>query len=142
MVKPLVMFPDPEAVARTYLLAEFAARGEAYKPATITNSFPTSALAGNSTHVQVELDGVPGDDYPVTERATLRVTCYSAPTAATNAKNLASLTQGLLYAFPGNEQAHGVAPLTGRIKTVDPATRNQIVSFTVRMNMRAIVLAP
>lgn len=139
-MKPLVMFPDPEAVARTYLIAEFAARGEAYKPATVTNAFPTAALTGNTTHVQVELDGGFTDDYPVTERATLRVTCYSAPTSQTNAKNLASLTQGLLYTFPGSSEAHGTYPLTGRLKTVDPTTRNNIVSFTIRINLKAIVL--
>lgn len=142
MAKPLVVFPDPEAVARSYLLSEFAARDEDYKPATITNKFPTAALTGNTTHIQVELDGSLVADYPVTERATLRVTCYSAPTSQDNAKDLASLTQGLLYTFPGNAEAHGAYPLTGRIKTVDPTTRNNIVSFTIRLNMKAIALTP
>jgi hypothetical protein len=136
-VKPLVTFADPEAVARTYLLAEFAGRVEAYKPATVTNSFPTSSLSGDATHVQVELDGVPGGGYPVTERATVRVTCYSAPTNPSNAKDLASLTQGLLYTFPGSADVHGFVPLTGRVKTVDPTTRNHMVSFTMRADMVA-----
>jgi hypothetical protein len=140
-VKPLVTFADPEAVVRTYLLAEFAARSEVYKPATITNAFPTSALSGNATHVQVELDGANVEDYPVTERATVRITCYAAPTAPTNAKNLASLTQGLVTRFPGSADAHSVDPLTGRIKTVDPTTKNHLVTFTVRVNLKATQLA-
>lgn len=140
-MKPLVTFADPESVVRTYLLAAFAGRSEVYKPATITNAFPTAALTNDATHVQVELDGAGVDDYPVTERATVRVTCYAAPTKPSNAKNLASLTQGLLYAFAGNADAHGIDPLTGRIKTADPTTKNQMVSFTVRVNMRATQLA-
>lgn len=138
MAKPLVTFADPEAVAKTYLTSVFAARAEAYKPATITNAFPTVALTGDVTHLQVELDGVPGVDYPVTERATVRVTAYSAPGKQSNAKNLASLAQGLLYAFPGNADCYGFVPLTGRLKAVDNATKNNLVSFTMRANMRPV----
>lgn len=136
MTKPLVTFADPEAVARTYLAAQFSPRAEVYKPATIGNTFPSTTLSGNTTHLQVELDGAVVDNYPVTERATLRVTVHAAPTAPTNAKSLAALTLGLLYAFPGNASAYSAVPLTGRLKAVDPATKNQMVSFTVRLNMR------
>ena len=139
-MRVLVTFADPEAVAKSALTAQLAARSEAYKPATITNAFPKAALSGDVTHLQVELDGAPGADYPVTERATVRVTAYSAPGKQSHAKNLASLAQGLLYAYPGDADVHGFQPLTGRLKTTDPATGNNLVSFTVRADMVAHVL--
>lgn len=137
-MKSLVIFADPEAVAKSVLTTAFVARPETYKPSgsAITNTFPTSALTGDVTHLQVELDGVPGGDYPVTERATVRVTAYSAPGKQNNAKALASLAQGLLYTFAGNSDCYGFTVLTGRLKTIDPTTKNNIVSFTVRANMR------
>lgn len=140
MVRPLVTFADPEAVAKAALTAGFAARSEVFKPATITNAFPTTALAGDVTHLQVEMDGTPGGDYPIVERVTVRVTAYSAPGKQTHAKDLASLAEGLLYVFPGNTQVTSFVPLTGRLKTVDPDTKNNLVSFTVRANMRPTVL--
>ena len=137
MAKPLVTFADPEAVAKSHLTAALAARPEVYKPATISNAFPKSALSGDVTHLQVELDGSPGAGYPVTERATVRVTAYSAPGKQSHAKALASLAQGLLYTHPGDSDVHGFQPLTGRIKTTDPDTGNNLVSFTMRADMRA-----
>ena len=41
-----------------------------------------------------------------------------------------------LYQFAGNADCYGFTPLTGRLKTVDPTTKNNVVSFTVRANMR------
>lgn len=139
-MRPLVTFADPEASARTALLAGLEGRVEAYIPASITNKFPTAALTGDATHLQVELDGVPGADYPVTERATVRVTAYSAPGSPSNAKSLATLAQGLLYVYGGDSDVHGFQPLTGRLKAVDPATGNNLVSFTMRADMVAHVL--
>lgn len=140
MAKPLVVFADPEAVAKSHFESAFATRVEVYKPATVTNAFPKTALAGDVTHLQVELDGSPGSDYPVAERATVRVTAYSAPGKQNHAKSLATLAQALLYAHPGNADVHGFQPLTGRLKTTDPDTGNNLVSFTMRADMVAHVL--
>lgn len=140
-MNPLVTFPDPEAAVAFYLSAAFAARSEGYKPATITVAFPTSPLTDDATHLQVELDGSNPADYPVTERATVRVTCYAAPGKRSNVKSLASLTLGLLTQL-ANDDVAGVTPLTGRSAVVeDPTTNNLMVWFTVRVNLKATLLA-
>jgi hypothetical protein len=139
-VNPLVTFADPERALRTYLTTEWAARAEAYKPATLSNAFPTTTLSGNATHVQVELDGSE-DEYPITERATVRVTFYSAPTSQDNAKNGAAVTRALCLTHPGDADIAGVSSLTGRLKAVDPDTGNNMVSFTVRVSLLAHLLA-
>lgn len=137
-----VTFADAEAATRTVLLNALASRSEVYKPATITNKFPTSALTGNATHLQVEVDGTPTfSTYPVTKRTTVRVTAYSAPTNQDNAKNLHNLAAALLSAHPGDADTFGFVVLTGDLKAVDSATKNNLVSFTARVNLRPTALA-
>lgn len=140
-MKPLVTFADPEALVVNYLTTAFAPRAEPYKPSTITVAFPTAALAGNVTHVQVELEVGGVADYPVTERAQVRVTCYAAPGKRTNVKALASLAQGLLSRYADANVAN-VTPLVGRSDVItDPTTKNLMVWFTVRVDLKATVLA-
>lgn len=140
-MKPLVTFADPEAKQRAYLVAQFATRGEPYKPATISTKFPTVSLT-TATHVQVELEVGNADDYPVTERAQVRFTCYAGPEERTNVKLLASLTQALVYAQPGDADIAGARILTGRSDViVDPATKNLMVWFLAEIAMKATPLA-
>jgi hypothetical protein len=140
MSKPLVTFPDPEAAVINALKAAFLPRVEAYKPATITTAFPASALT-NATHVQVELEVGNADDYPIAERAQVRVTCYAAPGKRSNVKDLASLAQGLLYTHAGGDVA-GVDILVGRSDVItDPDTKNLMVWFLARVNLKATLLA-
>jgi len=139
-MNPLVTFADPERVIRAYQQARWSGRPEVYAPDTFSNSFPTVALTGDATHLQIELDGS-ADEYPVTERATVRLTFYSAPTSQDNAKNGASLARAFCLTHPGDADVAGVAPLTGRLKAVDPDTRNNMVSFTVRVSLKAHAVA-
>jgi hypothetical protein len=142
-VKPLVTFPDPEALVIAGLDAAFAPRAETYKPADISPSFPTTGLTKTplTTHVQVELDGGSAADYPVTERATVRITCHAPKGERGAVKNLASLTQGLVTRLGGASIA-GVVPLVGRSSVIaDPATGNLMVWFTVRADLKATLLA-
>lgn len=143
MVKPLVTFGDPESLMRSYLVAEFAARGEAWKPATITTAFPTSALSKpNGTHVQIEAEVGNVEDFPVTERAQVRFTCYAAPGERTIVKQLASLTQGLVLSHPGDSVVVGTRPQIGRSDVVtDPATKNLMCWFTAWIDLKATQLA-
>lgn len=147
-MKPLVTFGDPEAAVINALKAAFAPRAETYKPATITTAFPAAALT-TATHVQVELEVGNAADYPIVERAQVRVTCYgpsvhsssSGRNARTEIKALASLTQGLLYTYAGGDVA-GVDILIGRSDVVtDPDTKNLMVWFLARVNLKATLLA-
>ena len=140
-MKPLVTFPDPEAVVVARLDDAFGARGETYKPANVTVTFPTTALT-TQTHVQVELESGGVADYPVTEKAQVRVTCYAGTGKRTNVKALASLAQGLLCSWEGDDEVYNVTPLVGRSDVItDPATKNLMVWFTVRVDLKATVLA-
>lgn len=141
-MKPLVTFADPESHQVDYLKAAFTPRVEAYKPATVSTSFPAAALTGNATHVQVELEVGNADDYPITERAQVRYTCYAAPGHRTNAKALASLTQALVYAQPGDASLAGAAIRIGRSDVItDPDTKNLMVWFIATLNLKATPLA-
>lgn len=143
-MKPLVTFPDPESAVVSQLTVAFAARSEIYKPATFGTSFPTAALTKVplKTHLQVELEVGNTDNYPVTERAQVRVTCYAPPGERGAAKNLASLAQGLLLSWPGSDEVSGVFPGIGRSDVItDPTTKNLMVWFVVRVDLKATLLA-
>lgn len=131
-----MVFPDAERALREYLAPLWAARADVFEPATITNKFPATALAGNATHLQVELDGTPTVEYPATERATVRFTFWSAPSSQDNAKNGAAVTQAFVATHPGDDDVWSTRILTGRLKGVDPDTRNNFVSFTARVSLR------
>lgn len=138
-----VTFPDPEVAVIDYLTAAFVARPEVYKPATITTAFPAVALAANATHLQVELEVGAADDYPITERAQVRVTAYSAPGKRSNAKDLAGLTLALLASHPGSAGVLGVTIQTGRSDVVkDPDTGNLMVWLLARVALKPTVLTP
>jgi hypothetical protein len=145
MSKPLVTFPDPEVHQIDMLKAAFLPRSETYKPTgagAVSPDFPTAALAGDATHVQVELEVGSAEDYPITERAQVRYTCYAAPGKRTNVKALASLTQALVYAQPGDADVAGAFILIGRSDVVtDPTTKNLMVWFLARVNLNPKVLA-
>lgn len=137
MTKPLVTFTDPEKKLIDYFTTAFAARSEAYKPATITTDFPTAALT-TATHLQVELEAGSADDYPITERAQVRVTAYAGPAKRTNVKALASLALGLAGIYSGDSAVAGTKILTGRSDvSTDPTTKNLMVWFLVRVNLKA-----
>lgn len=140
-MKPLVTFADPEALMRTYLLAQFATRPEAYKPATISTSPPRDAQGNDltlttATHVQIELEAGGLDYYPVAERAQVRFNCYAPESQRTNIKALAALTQGIVLAHTDTH------PQVGRSDVIkDPDTGNLMVWFTALVDLRAIQLA-
>lgn len=142
MSKPLVTFPDPETHQIAMLKAAFNPRTEPYKPASVSTAFPTTALTGDATHVQIELEAGNAADYPITERAQVRYTCYSAPGKRTNVKALASLTQALVYAQAGDSSVAGAFIRIGRSDVVtDPDTKNLMVWFIASLNLKATVLA-
>lgn len=139
-MRPAVVFADAERALRDYLSPLWAARAEVYKPATISNKFPASALTGNVTHLQIDLDGTPVVEYPATERATVRFTFWSAPSSQDNAKSGAAVTQALVATHPGDGDVWSTRILTGRLKGVDDDTGNNFVSFTARVSLRPTAL--
>jgi hypothetical protein len=59
-----------------------------------------------------------------------------------DAKHLASLAQGLLYAWDGDASVAGTSPLVGRSDVItDPTTKNLMVWFTFRVSLKATLLA-
>jgi hypothetical protein len=141
-MKPRVTFGDPESLQIDYLTTEYAARSESFKPATISPNFPTTALVGNATHIQVELEVGGAGDYPVAERANVRFTCYANKLKRSNVKELASLTMALVYAQPGTAAIEGARILIGRSDVItDPATKNLMVWFLAEITLSPAALA-
>lgn len=138
-MKPLVTFPDPERALIDYLTTAFAPRSESFKPSTVTDSFPP---ATSPYHLQVELEAGNADDYPIAERAQVRVNCWAPAGKRTDVKALASLAQGLVYRHPGDVNVAGCSILVGRSDVItDPDTKRLMCWFLVRVNLKATVLA-
>lgn len=142
-MKPAVVFADPEALVVEYLTNAWAARSEPFKPSKVSTDFPSSPLKDNDTRIQVDLELGNADDYPITERAQVRVVCHAPRGKRTDVKALASITQALMYTHPGDEDVAGVLIPTGRSDvTVDPATQNLMVWFLARVVLKATPLNP
>ena len=138
-MNPLVTFPDPEAAVIAYLKTALAARPEDYAAATVSTGFPAT---GATYHVQVELELGNADDYPVTERAQVRVNCWAPAGKRSDVKDLASLVAGLMFAHPGDSEVAGVTIPTGRSAvTTDPDTKRPMCWFLARVNLKATLLA-
>lgn len=140
MTLPLVTFGDPEVEMVDYLKAAYASRSESFKPAKVSTEPPVKLV--DSTHLQVEMDGTPADVYPAGEFPTVRFTCHVPAGQRSDVKALASLTEGLVYRFPGSSAVAGAFPLLGRSSVVtDPTTKNLMVWFTARVTMRPAPVA-
>lgn len=142
MTKPLVEFPDAEAKVIAYLDAAYTGSLASRKPGTISTQPPQTALAANAEWLQVEMDGSFVNDFPATERATIRCNYYTAPDRRTAVKAGAALAAGLLGIHPGDAYVYGTTPLIGRSQVItDPQTKNLMCWFTYRVNLRPAVLA-
>lgn len=138
-MKPRVIFPDPEAKLIGYLQDTLIPYPETYAPATVTTSFPMTLAT--RPHIQVELEAGNADDYPVTERAQVRVTCWAPPGKRTDIKALASLAQAFVYTYADADVA-GCDILIGRSDVItDPDTTNLMCWFLARVNLKATLLA-
>jgi hypothetical protein len=125
------IFPDPEAALVNHLKTRLAA--------TVSTTFPPSAIA--TAHVQVELEAGNDNDYPVTERAQVRVTCHCPPGKRTDVKALASLARAHAVTLRSADVS-AVFPLGGRSGVItDPDTRNLMCWFLVRVDLKATLLA-
>jgi len=135
--KPLTVPRDAERVVRDYLLAALVARGQ---DVTCGAYIPTTSWTSTTkSHVQVAWDGTPESVYPILDRATVRVTAWAYTTTA--AKALVGLCEGLLLSHPGSPEVGSIQPLTGTLPAQDPATKAQLASISVRVNLCRAVLA-
>jgi hypothetical protein len=125
------IFPDPEAALVDHLKTALTA--------TVSTTFPQTAIT--TPHVQVELEAGNDDDYPVTERAQVRITCHAPPGKRTDVKALASLARAHAVTLRSADVS-GVFPAGGRSSVItDPDTRNLMVWFLVRVDLKATLLA-
>jgi len=132
-------FPDPEAALIAHL--------DAALTATVSTTFPQTAIL--APHVQVELEAGDDNDYPVTERAQVRVTCHgpssypsgSGKSSRTEVKALASLARAHAVTLR-SAAVSGVFPRGGRSGVIkDPDTGNLMCWFLVRVDLKATLLA-
>lgn len=139
-MKPQVTFANPERAARLALTEAWTGRDDF--PAKIDTSFPSAPLADDVTHVQVDLENSDGADYPISERAVVRVVIHTGPNDRTLALSQCSVALTLLCSHPGNADVAGFFPRSGRSAvSVDPDTGNHMCWFRVQLNLKATPLA-
>lgn len=134
--KPLVSFPDAEAMAVDLLddlLAEWAPHVE------VGVEVPTSWAAGDRPHIQVAHDGTPSIITSIAARCTLRFVARASTTD--EAKQVALLAQGLLLAATGTGGFDSIVAGTGIFPAEDRESRTQLASFTVTATVHAEPIA-
>lgn len=134
-MKPLAVPPDAEHLVVDYLTSALAGRGQ---DVTVGVDLPATWTTTTKPHVQVGHDGTPSGRYPITAKATVRLTAWASSTTA--AKALAALAQGLLLVHPGDAGVGSTQFLTGNLPARDPTTGAQLASNTTRVNLLYSVL--
>ena len=125
-----VSLPDPERELVALLTTALGA-------GIVSTDFPSTTLTGTNRKVQVDLEGGSAADYPVTERAQVRVTCHRAPGKRTDVKaDAATVLRHLVSSRRAN--VAGIFPLGGRSAvSVDPDTGNVMCWVLVRVDLKA-----
>lgn len=125
-----VVLPDPERALIDILAAALGA-------GIASSDYPSATLATGSRRVQVELEGGDVDDYPVTERARVRIVCHRPPGKNTDVKADADTVRRHLVTSRTANVA-GIVPLGGRSGvSTDPTTGNVMCWFLVRVDLLA-----
>jgi hypothetical protein len=128
-MKPLVDLPDAERV----VIAALEAAGHG----VVTTNYPDEPLTGTDYVLQVDLEASNSDDYPVTERAQVRVVAHVAENRRTAAKTHAAEALADLYVYSSASVA-GIVPLAGRsTPSIDPTTKNVMCWVLVRVDLLA-----
>lgn len=141
MAKPLVVFGDAQAAAAQLLRAALAGRGEAYAAGVeVGDRLPEdrSYDVDRLPYVLVRDDAATGEQWPVNQRSTLRVTVWHH--TSDDAHDLAQLCLGLLLVHSG-DVLRSVRYGTGVLRGADPDSDVDLASFTVLANVRPTVLA-
>lgn len=128
-----VQLPDPERELIAILTAALGA-------GIASTDYPSTSLAVNVKRVQVDLEGGDVDDYPVTERAQVRVTCHVGKATASQRTVVKDLADDCRRHLVTNRTANvaGIVPLGGRSGvSTDPTTGNVMCWFLVRVDLKA-----
>jgi hypothetical protein len=111
---------------------------EAAGHAIVKTDFPSERLTGTDYWLQVDQEPADSSDYPVLERATVRVVAHAAPGRRTAVKRHASDALADLTSFAGNANVSGIFPRAGRSDvSADPDTKNVMCWVLVRVDLRA-----
>lgn len=131
-MKIAAQYPDVERLTLDLLQALIAP----HEPGiNVALGVPSDWGATSPEHLQIAWDGTAEGQHPVIAHATIRVTAWAH--GATRAKAIAALAQALLLAHAGGAGITSITWLTGLLPAIDPATRADIASFTVRATVRA-----
>lgn len=128
-----VVLPDPERE----LLDIFSA---ALGAGVASTDYPSTSLAVNVKRVQVDLEGGPADDYPITERAQVRITCHVGKATASQRTVVKDFADDCRRHLVTSRTANvaGIVPLGARSGvSTDPTTGNVMCWFLVRVNLKA-----
>lgn len=132
-MKVAATYPDVERLVVDYLTANLD------DPATVAVGVPTSWQPGDR-HLQVDLDGTPVMDHPITAHSTIRLVGWAESTS--EAKALAMRAHGVLLAHPGGDGIAAVRALTGVFPAHDSKTGAEIASVTARVSVRSVEIEP
>lgn len=105
---------------------------------TVAVGVPTDWTPASTPHLEVASDGIPTQQWPIVDFATIRLVARAASTTA--AKALCARAHGRLCACPGTNEIYGTTSLTGVLPARDPDTHAELASATVRVAVRTIPL--
>jgi hypothetical protein len=121
----VVTMPDPERPVVDYL-AELM-------DTSVGIGLPEGWTTASGAFLSVEADAST-DLYPVTDRVTLRLTCW-AP-SRTQAKAVCNQARTLILTHSGDASIRAVHRLTGVTAGTDPDNRAPLATCTVRASLR------
>jgi hypothetical protein len=122
----VTILADPETIMVAHLTSILADRPEVYAQG-VTVSGP---------RIQVEDDGTPAPRWPMTNAATVRVTCWASSRATS--KQLGALVQSLVCGRSAPAGAWSVKQLTGPLRGYDDTLKMHFASLTFRVSTRPV----
>ena len=130
----LYVFPDPRVDVQAELEA---AKSTHWPTATISTSFPTSAIT--VPHIQHAWDGTPSEEQQ-RERCTIRITVWTPKGKVSDGISLAALVKAVLL-DAGSDSVWRYLPGAGRLPGIDPDTGLPFCSFPLTAETRPSAVA-
>lgn len=124
-----VVIADPERICIDVLTAALGA--------VVSTDYPDEPLAAGTRHVQVDLEGGDDSDYPVAERAQVRIVCHRPRTDRTQVKADADQCRRILATYEGSATVAGIKPRGARSAVAtDNDTGNLMCWILVRVDLK------
>lgn len=124
-------FEDAQRQVVDYLDAKMSTTVGAFYPQSSTD-------APELPFLQVGWDGTPTVEYPITQRATIRLTAWASQ--PTQAKQILAEAQGRMLTHTDTDGIWAIHALTGPLPVRDPDTGLHLVSATFRVAVRSTPL--